>query len=167
MLKQHPSPFPRLLEAPLTLEDERGSIKILYEVGDLVLKRSCSAAGVFRGLHRQTHPSQQNKLIRVLSGRIYDFVTDPDESEGVIWYRELSTTDDWILITANYAHGFYAIEDVEFEYLCDGRYDEKREKCYSVADSVQKALSLKKMYLSSKDKAGVPLSRTVCHFEGN
>ena len=45
--------------------DSRGHLDVLYEQGDLVLKRSFSRAGVFRGMHLQSPPHQQTKLIRV------------------------------------------------------------------------------------------------------
>ncbi|NML75698.1 dTDP-4-keto-6-deoxy-D-glucose epimerase [Rhizobium sp. S-51] len=154
-------PFACLLDQPVTLGDQRGCIKILYEKGNVVLKRSTSQKGVFRGLHRQRAPSLQDKIIRVLSGRIYDFVTDPDDPQGVIWYREITPETDWVHIAAHLAHGFYAITDVEFEYFCDGRYDEAAEDSYFVADVLSEALSLGDMQLSNKDKAGIPLARPV------
>ncbi|WP_238547591.1 dTDP-4-dehydrorhamnose 3,5-epimerase family protein [Meridianimarinicoccus roseus] len=145
----------------MTLGDERGRIRILYEQGNVVLKRSSSVQGVFRGLHRQAAPSLQEKIIRVLSGRIYDFVTDPDDSDGVIWYREITPETDWVHINARYAHGFYALTDVEFEYFCDGRYDEAAEESYNVADTLRDALNLGAIQLSAKDSAGIPMSRPV------
>lgn len=159
------SPFIRLLDDPLTFGDERGWVQVLYEVGGVVLKRSRSAKGVFRGLHRQLAPSLQDKIIRVMSGRILDFVTDPDDPDGVIWYREISPKTDWVHIASNLAHGFYALEDVEFEYFCDGKYDEAREESYFVADTLREALSLGDMKLSAKDLSGIPMVRPFRQFE--
>lgn len=160
-------PFKMLLDSPVTLGDARGNIKILYEVGNVVLKRSTSAKGVFRGLHRQVEPSPQDKIIRVLSGRILDFVTDPDDPDGVIWYREISPETDWVHIASHLAHGFYALEDVVFEYFCDGRYDEKREQSFHVADVLRAELKLEPLQLSPKDQNGTPLVRPVRLFEGH
>lgn len=160
-------PFIRLLDDPVTFGDERGRVQVLYEVGNVVLKRSGSAAGVFRGLHRQVAPSLQDKIIRVISGRIYDFVTDPDDPEGLIWYRLITPSTDWVHIASNLAHGFYALEEVEFEYFCDGRYDETREESYFVAETIRDALLLGNMQLSAKDLSGLPLTRPVRRFEGN
>ena len=161
MISETTAPFMHLLDDPLILGDDRGRIRILYEQGNVVLKRSSSVKGVFRGLHRQAAPSLQDKIIRVISGRIYDFVTDPDDADGVIWYRELTPQSDWVHIRAHWAHGFYALEDVEFEYFCHGAYDEAAEESYFVADLLRDALSLTDMILSDKDKAGTPISRPV------
>jgi dTDP-4-dehydrorhamnose 3,5-epimerase len=156
-----PNPFAFLLDAPVTLGDDRGKIEILYETSDVVLKRSTSAQGVFRGLHRQTAPALQHKIIRVISGRILDFVTDPDDADGVIWYREITPGDDWVHIAAHLAHGFYALENVVFEYFCEGGYNEAAEDSYFVADLLKRELALEEMHLSAKDKAGQPLIRPV------
>ncbi|QIE43650.1 dTDP-4-keto-6-deoxy-D-glucose epimerase (plasmid) [Rhodobacteraceae bacterium SC52] len=165
MVELSQAPFVRLQKAPLTFGDERGRVEVLYEAGDVVLKRSRSVKGVFRGLHRQTAPSLQNKIIRIISGRIYDFVTDPDEPDGVIWYREITPETGWVHIASNLAHGFYALEEVEFEYFCDGRYDEANEESYFVANVLRDSLSLNDMLLSAKDRSGTPLHRPVRHFE--
>ena len=55
-------------------------------------------------------------------GKIIDFVSDPEEAGEIIWYTELSSKDDWVQIDSRLAHGFYAVEDVVFEYFCDGKY---------------------------------------------
>ncbi len=156
------SPFVALLADPVVLGDDRGHVQILYEVGDLVLKRSTSQKGVFRGLHRQIAPALQEKIIRVISGRILDFVTDPDNPNDVIWCREITPETGWLLVSSNLAHGFYALENVEFEYICNGRYDESCEECWYVAGVVRNALSLSEMYLSDKDRSGRPLLRDIC-----
>lgn len=153
--------FPRLTRSGLTFRDARGHIQVLYETETVVLKRSFSAKGVFRGLHRQVAPAFQHKIIRVISGRIIDFVTDPSDPDGVIWYSEIGPSDDWVHIDANLAHGFYALEDVAFEYFCDGRYDESAEESYLVAECVQSALGLDDLQLSEKDRNGRVLNRAV------
>jgi dTDP-4-dehydrorhamnose 3,5-epimerase len=153
--------FPRLRENAVVLGDARGRIEILFETDQLVLKRSSSAKGVFRGLHRQVAPYLQDKIIRVVSGKILDFVTDPDAPAGVIEYSEITPADDWVHIAAHLAHGFFALEDVVFEYFCIGGYNEAAEESYFVADVVRVALSLENMQLSAKDQAGKPLHREV------
>jgi dTDP-4-dehydrorhamnose 3,5-epimerase len=75
---------------------------------------SCSDKGVVRGLHFQRkHP--QEKLVRVISGSIYDVAVDlrkgsPQFGKSVGLY--LSTKDmTMIHIPAGFAHGFLALED--------------------------------------------------------
>ncbi|MFK7836497.1 MAG: dTDP-4-dehydrorhamnose 3,5-epimerase family protein [Sulfitobacter sp.] len=153
--------FPRLTRDPITLGDGRGKIEILHETTDVVLKRSTSAKGVFRGLHRQVAPHEQTKIIRVLSGQIIDFVTDPDTDGDPIWYSEVTPADDWVRIAPHLAHGFYALTDVVFEYFCEGGYNEAAEESWFVAPIIQAALDLEDLHLSDKDKAGTPLQRKV------
>lgn len=153
--------FPRLVENAVTLGDGRGKIEILYETDQVVLKRSTSAAGVFRGLHRQVAPHLQHKVIRVISGRILDFVTDPDQADDPIWYSEITPKDDWVHIAAHLAHGFYALEDVVFEYFCEGGYNEAAEESWFVAPQVSAHLNGADLQLSDKDQGGTPLDRPL------
>lgn len=151
--------FPRLLDDPLTLGDDRGGVQILHENNRIVLKRSTSRQGVFRGLHRQVEPYLQTKIIRVLSGKIIDFVTDPDDLHDPIHYSVITPQDDWVLVAAHLAHGFYAVEEVVFEYFCDGGYNEDTEESYFVAPAVMQTFELKNIHVSEKDQKGIPLER--------
>ena len=60
------------------------------------------------------------------------------------------------MIGAEWAHGFYAIEDTEFEYLCIGAYDESAESSYSIVDYLRGSLGLAPV-LSAKDRAAKPI----------
>ena len=133
-------------------EDSRGWLQVLHESDTTILKRSFSRAGVFRGLHAQTEPSPQTKLIRVVSGRIVDFLVSLDDPERRLLHRELTSEDGWIRIAAHFAHGFYAVEDTVFEYVCDGRYDEASEKAFSIVDELR-AMGVAEPILSAKDRA--------------
>jgi dTDP-4-dehydrorhamnose 3,5-epimerase len=146
------TPFRVLSDEAPRRADERGHLDVLYEVGEIVLKRSFSRAGVFRGMHWQRPPRAQTKIIRVASGRILDLVMDPTESVPVLHQREISPEDGWVMIGAEWAHGFYAIEDTEFEYLCIGAYDESAELCFSIVDHLRDVLGLDPV-LSAKDRA--------------
>lgn len=72
-------------------------------------------AGVVRGLHFQTPPFAQAKLIRVLKGRIFDVVVDIRQSSpnyGRHFSVELSA-DNWqqLYIPEGFAHGFATMEE--------------------------------------------------------
>ena len=108
------SPFKALNAVAHRSQDDRGHLDVLYEQEEVVLKRSFSRAGVFRGMHWQRPPHAQIKLIRVASGRILDFVLDPSESPARLHRCELAPAGGWIQIDAHLAHGFYAMEDTEF-----------------------------------------------------
>lgn len=143
--------FPRLLENAIKLEDDRGFIEILYESDSAVLKRTFSKAGVFRGMHLQHPPFPQDKIFRVVSGKIIDFITDPNDDSGQVWYNEVTPEDEWVHIDAKYAHGFYSPEDSVFEYFCDGQYKGSHEEAYSIEHLLTEQLELTDVMLSAKD----------------
>lgn len=134
-------------------DDARGHLSVLYEQGNVVLKRSFSRAGVFRGMHWQGAPSRQTKLVRVLSGRIRDFIVDPSAAEPHIYHRELSPEHGWVQIGAEWAHGFYSLSDCNFEYLCHGAYDAAAERAWSIAGFLRDELGITDPILSAKDAA--------------
>jgi dTDP-4-dehydrorhamnose 3,5-epimerase len=88
---------------------------------------SRSAKGVLRGLHFQkTKP--QGKLVRVVSGEVYDVAVDIRQGspsfglwEGVILSEE-NKRQFWV--PPGFAHGFLVLSDTaDFEYKCTDYYD--------------------------------------------
>lgn len=118
--------------------DERGYLEVVYENNGLVLKRSFSKKNVLRGLHHQKKPYQQTKIIRVIEGAIIDFVVDMDARVKKIVAKKIDKDSGWVKINENCAHGFFALSDVTFEYICIGEYNEKYESAYSISDYVEK-----------------------------
>jgi dTDP-4-dehydrorhamnose 3,5-epimerase len=108
-------------------------------------------------LHVQMEPSRQVKLIRVVSGKIIDFVVDMGDAAKLVHQAEIGPEQDWVKIGADYAHGFFAVEDTIFEYVCDGGYDEANEKAFSIAQWLENELELENLILSEKDRASPPL----------
>lgn len=149
--------FPRLLDNAVRFKDARGWLAVLYESEAVVLKRSFSRAGVFRGLHVQRAPSPQVKLIRVIQGRIVDIIVDMDDPARAIQQSELSPDDEWVRVDAGFAHGFLALEDTVFEYICDGGYDESSEQAFSIAVWLEQQFGGKDLVLSNKDRNADPL----------
>lgn len=93
--------------------------------------QSCSVKGVLRGLHFQkTH--QQAKLVRVVSGEVFDVAVDLRDGsptygkwEGVILSAENKRQ---FLIPRGFAHGFAVLsEHAEFCYKCDDFYHPEDE----------------------------------------
>jgi dTDP-4-dehydrorhamnose 3,5-epimerase len=88
---------------------------------------SRSAKGVLRGLHfQQTKP--QGKLVRVVSGEVYDVAVDIRQDspsfgqwEGVLLSEE-NKRQFWV--PPGFAHGFVVLSDTaDFEYKCTDYYD--------------------------------------------
>lgn len=92
---------------------------------------SRSSQGVLRGLHFQkTKP--QGKLVRVVSGEVYDVAVDiraGSETFGQ-WYgvtlSEQNKKQFWV--PPGFAHGFVVLSDsADFEYKCTDYYDPSDE----------------------------------------
>lgn len=93
---------------------------------------SRSTKGVLRGLHFQkTKP--QGKLVRVVTGEVYDVAVDIHPSsptygqyEAVILSGE-NKRQFWV--PPGYAHGFLVLSDTaDFEYKCTDYYDPSDEE---------------------------------------
>jgi dTDP-4-dehydrorhamnose 3,5-epimerase len=88
---------------------------------------SRSARGVLRGLHLQTAPHAQGKLVRVTGGRVFDVAVDIEPKSPT--YRrwvgiELDDVDHrQIWIPGGYAHGFLVLsESADLQYKTTGYY---------------------------------------------
>jgi len=120
------------LVTPTRIGDERGffsevySVRAFAEAGiDTVFvqdNHSRSArAGTVRGLHFQSPPLAQAKLVRVTRGRAFDVVVDLRRSSPTYGRHvavELSA-DNWrqLLVPVGFAHGFCTLEpDTEMVY---------------------------------------------------
>ena len=78
--------------------------------------QSRSKKGVLRGMHYQLPPMDQGKLIRVISGEIYDVVVDLRQSSKTFgqWFGVTLSEKNkkLIYIPSGFAHGFLTISDV-------------------------------------------------------
>ena len=81
--------------------------------------------GALRGLHYQRVASQA-KLVRVISGNIFDVALDLRPGSGTFgkYHTELMRADEHklLFIPEGFAHGFIALEDSVFSYQTSGRY---------------------------------------------
>lgn len=114
------------------IDDPRGRFTRLFCENDFSVIRanlhfcqinfSCTnAAGSIRGLHFQTPPSAEAKLIRCLKGRAFDVAVDIRHGSPTFlqWHAvELVPDDNSVFIPEGFAHGFQALEnDTELLYM--------------------------------------------------
>jgi dTDP-4-dehydrorhamnose 3,5-epimerase len=130
------------LISPKVYGDERGFFMEAYAKGafesvglrgDMVQQNhSRSVKGVLRGLHFQTKPFAQAKLVRCTRGEILDVAVD--------LRRESPTLGKWIAVSISefnknmhyvprgFAHGFLTISDIaEVQYSVDNEYAPTQE----------------------------------------
>lgn len=83
--------------------------------------------GVLRGLHFQYPPHDQAKLVRVVSGAVYDVIVDLRKKSATYgkWFAtELSATNlKMFFVPKGFAHGFCTLEeDTQVLYKVDAFY---------------------------------------------
>lgn len=91
-----------------------------------------AAKGTLRGLHFQTAPHAQGKLIRALKGAIFDVAVDirPGSPTHGRWVSAELTADggEQLWVPRGFAHGYCTItDDCEIFYKVDGPYAPQSE----------------------------------------
>ncbi|NJB67920.1 dTDP-4-dehydrorhamnose 3,5-epimerase [Desulfobaculum xiamenense] len=84
-------------------------------------------AGVLRGLHFQTPPAAQAKLVRVTRGAVYDVVVDLRVGSPTYgrWHAETLSDENFLqmFVPAGFAHAYVTLcDEVEFQYKVDAFY---------------------------------------------
>jgi len=130
---------------------------------------SRSARGVLRGLHYQLPPHEQGKLVRVISGAVFDVAADIRTGSKTFgkWVGvELSADNNRQLwIPPGLAHGFLVLSDTaDFLYKTTAYYAPQAESCVKWDDPdlaiTWPDMSMPPM-LSAKDSAASSLSELV------
>lgn len=117
-------------------------------------------AGTLRGLHFQTPPQEQAKLVRVLRGAIYDVAVDirsGSPSYGQWSGVRLTAADgEQLFIPAGFAHGYCTLEaNTEIAYKCDAYYAPELEGGIAATDpeiAIEWPYPVEAMRLSTKDR---------------
>ena len=158
-----------LVIKPQVFEDSRGYFLESYNKKKLESyiqsefiqdNQSQSCYGTIRGLHYQLAPYSQAKLVRVLSGKIYDVAVDIREKSptfGQFFGIELSCENKTQLyVPHGFAHGFSVLsETAVFIYKCDELYNKDAEHGINLFDkslSIDWKIDTNKNVISEKDK---------------
>lgn len=131
-----------LLIAPRVRTDSRGFFMETYKRSEFAAagideifvqeNHSSSIRGVLRGLHFQRPPHAQSKLIRVVSGKIFDVAVDlrPDSATHGHWVgADLSAEEKTLMYIPEWcAHGFCVVSDrAEVVYHTSTEYAPEHE----------------------------------------
>lgn len=132
-------------------------------------------AGVIRGLHFQTHPSAQAKLVRCTRGRILDVAVDLRHGSPTFGaYASAELTEEnghQLFIPVGFAHGLCTLEpDCEVQYKVTGYYDPDADNGVAWNDptiGIEWPLGNRDPVLSSKDRAQPSLNELPEYFSYN
>ncbi len=163
-----------VLITPKVFGDKRGFFMETYnkkefaqngiKVSFVQSNHSRSSQGVLRGLHFQKGQFAQDKLIRVVRGRVFDVAVDlrsKSETFGQWQGVELSEENKQLFfIPKGFAHGFLALSSlVDFEYQVSSFYqpDSEGGVIWNDADINITWPKTEKLIVSEKDQKLPPL----------
>jgi dTDP-4-dehydrorhamnose 3,5-epimerase len=167
---------------PTVFGDERGYFMETYQkeefkqlgldVDFVQDNQSSSHKGVLRGLHFQ-YTQPQGKLVRVISGEVFDVAVDlrKDSPTYGKWEGVTLSADNkkQFYIPPGFAHGFVVLSDsAEFTYKCTDYYKADDEGGIQWDDpeiGINWPIDdIDEIILSEKDKKWKPLSQTKTDF---
>ena len=130
---------------------------------------SKSARGVLRGLHYQIRQAQA-KLVRVVSGSVYDVAVDLRRSSPNFgnWTGTVLSAENFrqMWIPAGFAHGFLVLEDdTEFLYKTSDYYAPEHERTlqWNAPElAIDWPLDDLEPILSPKDEQGTGFANAEC-----
>ena len=126
-----------LVFEPTVLEDTRGYFFEAFnartfkdggiETPFVQDNQAFSKYGVLRGLHYQTGPYAQSKIVRVIHGEVLDVAVDLREKSPTYgqWFKIRLSAENrlQLFIPRGFAHGYLALSPTaEFFYKCDNYY---------------------------------------------
>jgi dTDP-4-dehydrorhamnose 3,5-epimerase len=124
--------------------------------------------GVLRGLHFQTPPFDQAKLVRVTRGAVFDVAVDIRQGSPTFarWVGIELTADkgNQLFVPAGFAHGFVTLmPDTEFLYKVSNPYSKANDRSIRFDDpaiNIHWPLGKDALTLSDKDK-NAPLLKDI------
>ena len=167
-----------ILCEPKVLSDDRGYFSetfrqdkleefLGFSINFCQENESKSSYGVLRGLHYQTAPYAQTKLVRVAQGAVLDISVDLRKDSptfGKYIAIELSEENKkQILIPKGFAHGFIVLtKEAVLAYKVDNYYHQESERGIAYDDknlAIDWRLHPKDIKLSAKDTNQVLLKK--------
>ena len=120
---------------------------------------STSYKGVLRGLHYQSPPFEQSKLVRVLDGEVLDVAVDIRSSSPTygkhVAVKLTSKNKNQLFIPSGCAHGFIVLSDIAvFSYKVDNYFSLENDYGISANDdnlNIDWILPLEDRLQSKKD----------------
>ena len=158
-----------LIVEPRVFADDRGFFMETYKrsefaehgIAELFLQgnHSKSTKGILRGLHYQKHPKAQGKLVRALSGEIFDVVVDIRQGAPTFgkWVSVTLSSENkkMLYVPVGFAHGFCVVSDqAEISYMTTEEYAPECEAGIQWNDSdLAIEWPLKEPILSPRDRS--------------
>ena len=168
-----------ILCEPKTLTDDRGYFLetfrqdkleefLGFSINFCQENESKSSYGVLRGLHYQTNPYAQTKLVRVLQGAVLDVCVDlRKDSPAFGKYIAIELSEEnkkQILIPRGFAHGFIVLSnEAILGYKVDNYYYQASERGIAYDDknlAIDWKLPPKDIKVSAKDANQVLLKNS-------
>tara|TARA_B100000575_G_C22745963_1_gene445565 strand:- start:49 stop:609 length:561 start_codon:yes stop_codon:yes gene_type:complete len=99
--------------------------------------------GTVRGMHCQTAPHSEMKLVTCIKGKVWDVAIDLRESSPTFlhWHGEILSEENQnaLLISEGFAHGFQSLsDDVEIIYCHNKAYSPGHELALNPVDPILK-----------------------------
>lgn len=133
---------------------------------------SSKRRGTLRGLHFQTPPSAQAKLVRVTRGRAFDVAVDLRAGSPTFrkWEAVILSAAEWnqLLIPEGFAHGFLTLEDdTEVQYKASAPYDPDTDRAIRFDDpeiGIDWPIRMMDLVLSNRDREAPMLAEVETGF---
>lgn len=169
--------------SPFRFGDDRGWFEEIYRqdvlamagIRDVFVQDNASfsiSRGTIRGLHFQTPPSAQAKLIRVFTGSILDVAVDL-RSSSTTYGRHVTVEIDaksgrMVYIPSGFAHGFCTLEaNTLVSYKVSSPYDSRCDRSLAWNDpalGIEWPVAVSDAILSAKDRVAPKLAKLESAF---
>lgn len=171
------------LLTPKIFRDSRGFFSEVYKRAELAAHgiaadfvqdnhAASRESGVVRGLHLQTAPHAQGKLIRVTRGAIFDVAVDVRHGSPTFGQHvsAILSAENWqqMWVPTGFAHGYCTVEpDTEVIYKVTAPYAPQTEQGIAWDDpglAIAWPVDAASAILSDKDTRNKPLSGHPAYF---